>query len=310
MKWGVLFVTALLWVHLGCCAKEEQRKCAMGRDYWLYTPEKIDKDKKYWLVVGVHGAGGNGKNAAGLKGWVEKYDNIIVIGPSFPTKGPYYQVLEANTDKQLLDIKADLSKEFKLYPRMFIHGFSGGSQYSHRFASKHPDALVGVSAHSGGSWSPVDKKAAPLVWTVSCGLKDTASSVPGAKPRIECYRIFVEEFLKTGFCAEPFVTEAGHSMNKDTWQHAEECFRVATTGLFDYQREATKGMGASEREAWIAKNSKTTTTAFNDGKTEHQLQTNQDGFTLHAEALARMRETRIMLDAEKAKHSRSETAEK
>ena len=108
----------------------------MKRDYWLYTPDKIDTKKKYWLVVGVHGYKGNGKGAAGLAGWVKKFDNVIVIGPSFPSTGPYYQILQGGTDKQLLEIFKQLNKEFNLHEKMFLYGFSGGAQYSHRFAGE------------------------------------------------------------------------------------------------------------------------------------------------------------------------------
>ena len=298
----LLILTAfVLQVCSGATAKEEQRKCAMGRDYWVFSPDSIDKNKKYWLVVGVHGLGGSGKGAAGLGKWISKYDNVIVVGPSFPSKGPFYQGLGGETDKQLLDIKAALEKEFNLHSKMFIYGFSGGSQFSHRFASKHPGAVAGVSANSGGSWSNADPKAKAVLWTVSCGLKDTASSVPGSPPRIDCFRAFVTDLLKSGFCAEPFVTEAGHSPAKPVGEHTEECFLAATTGMFAYHREATKEMSAKDREEWIAKNLQTKETVFNDGKTEHKLMTNPDGWIVNAEALAAMRETRAMLDAENAK---------
>jgi hypothetical protein len=34
-----------------------------------------------------------------------------------------------------------------------LHGFSGGSQFTHRFAMLHPKLVCGVSAHSGSTWA-------------------------------------------------------------------------------------------------------------------------------------------------------------
>ena len=124
---GFLVLLALLVCPM-LEAKEEQRKCAMGRDYWLYTPDNIDAKKTYWLVVGVH-------------------------------------------------------------------GFSGGSQYAHRFTNKHPKNVIGVSAHSGGSWDEgPDAAAKSVLWTISCGLKDTALSMPDSKmSRIDFFTAIIDK---------------------------------------------------------------------------------------------------------------------
>jgi hypothetical protein len=280
-------------------AKEEQRKCAMDRDYWLYTPDNIVTGKTYWLVVGVHGAGGGGKGAGGLAGWVNEMDNVIVVGPSFPTKGPYYQGLGGDSDKQLLDIHKALKKEFKLHDKMFIHGFSGGGQYAHRFAGKHPKSVIGVSAHSGGSWeaSPAaDSKS--VLWTISCGLKDTGLSTPDSPMnRIDYFRTFFAAMNKQkGFTCKPFVTEKGHSPDRSVGEAARECFRAATTGMFDYQREATKGMPIAQRDAWIVKDTQLEVKTFDEGMKKYELKVNKDGWMAGSDALRAMAETRKMMD--------------
>ena len=73
-------------------AKEIQGKCSMGRDYWLYVPDTIDPEKTYTLVVGVHGARGRGKGAAGHANWVDKHD-VIVLGPSYVNDQGAFQYL-------------------------------------------------------------------------------------------------------------------------------------------------------------------------------------------------------------------------
>jgi hypothetical protein len=45
-------------------AGEEVIKDSQGMDCFVYTPDPMDAAKIYQLVVGVHGARGNGKGAA------------------------------------------------------------------------------------------------------------------------------------------------------------------------------------------------------------------------------------------------------
>ena len=299
-----LIVTVLLLGQGILMAKEEERKCRMGRDYWLYTPDTVDKDKTYWLAVGVHGHRGNGKGAAGLAGWVNKMDNVIVIGPTFPSTDPYYQVLQGKTDKQLLDIFKTLQKEFKLHDKMFIYGFSGGSQFAHRFTMKHPRYVIAASTHSGGTWEKGPSSSSKKVlWTLSCGLKDTAISAGGDQSRIDYFRDFFSRMHRSkSFSYKVFVTDKGHRPDGNVFKNTQECFRVATTGLFDYQRQATDGMSPSEREAWLKKDAKESQAlVFNDGKNEYKLDVNKDGWVVSSSVLKELSKTRAMLDKQEKK---------
>jgi len=295
-------IIVLLMVFLVCPmleAKEEQRKCSMGRDYWLYTPDNIVTGKTYWLVVGVHGNKGNGKGASGLAPWATEMDNVIVIGPTFPSTGPYYQGLQGETDKQLLDLHKALKKEFKLHDKMFLYGFSGGAQYSHRFVNNHPRTVIGVSAHNGGSWDSSPSAAAKSVlWTISCGLKDTGLSTPDSPmSRLDCFRAFYASMDKAkGFTCKPFVTDQGHRAGSEVSAATKECFLAATTGMFGYQREATKGMSIAQRDAWIQKDTKLESRTFDDGQDKYNQKVNTDGWTVGSDARRAMAETRKMLD--------------
>ncbi len=51
----------------------------LGRDYFVYAPAKIDPKKTYWLVVGVHGAGGNGQGAGGLAAWARRGETPDIV---------------------------------------------------------------------------------------------------------------------------------------------------------------------------------------------------------------------------------------
>ncbi len=279
-------------------AKVEQGQCGMARDYWLYTPETINPDQTYWLVVGVHGYRGKGEGAVGLPEWFDRYQNIIVIGPTFPSEGPYYQFLEGDSDRQLLDLFDELSGKFKLHDKMFIHGFSGGSQFAHRFAMKHPEHVIGVSAHSGGTWEQAaDADADELIWTISCGLQDTAHSAGAPLTRIEYFRKFCASMLDQSFTVKPFVTDAAHKRTPAVLANAEECFRIATTGMFDFQRKATEGMSPTEREQYIeASHKQLRETEFNDGEEIRQIKVNPDGWVISKKVLRKMKKVRQLND--------------
>ena len=304
MKHSLLLLSACLILWSSAARAEPNAtpnlplKDSMNRDYWLYTPKTIDPKKTYWLVVGVHGHNGKGAGAAGLMNWVDKYDNVIVVGPTFPDNGPYYQMLQGESDVQLLKLHQILSKQFKLHARMFLHGFSGGSQYAHRFASRHPESVIGVSAHSGGTWDAEPARNANFPWVISCGLQDTQISEGASMPRIDGFRAFYKAMQHGKFTAKPFVTEAGHRPAPAVTEAAEECFRVSTTGLFDYQREAVKQMPPSAREAWISQDMLLQDKEFNDGKNLYKIKANHDGWTVDAATLAALKHTRLLLDAE------------
>lgn len=281
----------------------EKRQGPMGRDYLLYLPDKIDKNQTYWVVVGVHGAGGNPKGACGVAGWANEMDNVIVVAPAFPTKGPYFQVLGGKSDDQLIGVLKQLHKEFRLHKKFFMHGFSGGSQYVHRFAAKHYKLIIGVSAHSGGTWEDSPSRGSVMFpWTLSCGLKDTATSGGGNKSRIDYFRTYYKHMFKMNFTAKAFVTDFGHNQTGQVFKAAKECFRVATTGMFDYQREATRGMSPSEREAWLRKDDQMQIVEWTDGVNTYHRKVNPDGWTVNRVTLKGMAKTRKMLDrmAEKA----------
>lgn len=227
-------------------AKEIQGKDAMGRDYWLYVPDEIDPDKTYTLFVGVHGAGGNGKGAAGHANWVNKHD-VIVLGPSYRNSAGAYQYLQGQTDKQTIALFKQLRKEYKLNDKLFIAGFSGGSQYAHRFAMKYPDLVSGCAAHSGGTWATGDyptgespnPKARGVLFVISCGEKDTKKSFAQAPfGRLEWAKKYEKQLNKGGYIYDArWWPGVGHNYAKGARQQTEDCFIASTQRLPEYEAE-------------------------------------------------------------------------
>lgn len=234
----------LFFVSLEATAKEAQDKDAEGRDYWLYTPDVIDAEKTYTLVLGVHGYRGKGKGAAGLAGWVKDKD-VIVLGPTYDSDG--YQYLKKGSDQQTLDLVKMLRKDFKLHEKIFVAGFSGGSQYVHRFAMKYPDLVAGCAAHSGGTWATGDYalKAKPnpdargVLFVISCGEKDTKKSF-GEAPfgRLEWAKKYEVLLKEGGFVYDAkWIPGVGHQYSKEARQMTQDCYTASTQRLPDYEAE-------------------------------------------------------------------------
>lgn len=210
---------------------------ANGRTHWLYTPtEQPVAGKTYLLVVAVHGAGGTGKGGGGVATWAGEFDDVIVLGPSFeqrkrdPTAPrqtamprDIFQMSGPAHEAKLAELIARLSQTWKLRPKFFLHDFSAGAQFSHRYAFHHPELVAAVSAHSGGSWAKLDGDdrinpgAKRIPFVVSCGADDRgAGGPPGTPPRIESARRFAEQSRELGFAVE-FKTwpGVGHHQSPD-----------------------------------------------------------------------------------------------
>jgi poly(3-hydroxybutyrate) depolymerase len=235
MKFPACLVLPLLMTCVTTLAGEEVIKDSQGMDCFVYTPDPLDAAKTYQFVVGVHGAGGKGNGAAGMKDWAKRGD-VIVIGPSFETKGDRpYQNGDGIHAEKLIELFEGLGKRYKLRDQMFLHGFSGGSQFVHRFAMNHPKRVCGVSAHSGGTWATdgygkISASAKTIPFAISCGENDAAKSFPEAPfTRIEWYGRFRDEIAGKKFChiaaSWPGV---GHNISAGAWDLARQCFQLAT----------------------------------------------------------------------------------
>ena len=224
-------------------AEEIKGTCPLGREYYLYLPEKIDPDRTYWLVAGIHGRNGNGKNAGDLSE-LSKNGRCIVVGPSFPKA---HKVLENQSDTQLIGLFKALAEKYKLHPKMFVTGFSAGGQFSQRFVFKYPDLVIGCAPHSSGTWMTGDDGggvkfddaiAGRIPFAISCGESDTGTATRDEftpeilKRRIDWAREF-EALLKAKrfyFKAE-YYPGVAHKISPGAKALTQECFDLSVTGL-------------------------------------------------------------------------------
>lgn len=235
MKIFATLLILFIYNHTLVFAKEIQLKDIQGKTCYVYLPDHIDSSKTYQVVVGVHGAGGNGNGAAGLRSWASRGD-VIVLGPTFVQQGnSFYQYAGGIHDTKLLKLFKEIGKTYRVHDKMFIHGFSGGSQFAHRFAMNKPKYVCGISAHSGGTWATngygrISSSAKNIPFAVSCGEKDTGKSF-GTAPlgRLDWYRVYEKAIERRKYCyigkTWPGV---GHGMSRGAKNMLQQCFQLAT----------------------------------------------------------------------------------
>lgn len=232
---GFVFLVFTAMTLCRLAAAEVVIKDKQGMNCHVYLPEAIDPGKTYQLVVGVHHAGGGGRGAGGLAGWAKRGD-VIVIGPSFQTRGerPYQNGNGIHAEK-LINLFDTLKTVFKLRERMFLHGHSGGSQFVHRFAMLHPELVCGVSAHSGGSWATdnygrFNPEAKHIPFAISCGERDTKRAFSNAPyNRVDWLKRFAGEIDQQKF---PHIAKVwpgvGHGMSEGARSLLRQCFQIST----------------------------------------------------------------------------------
>lgn len=201
-------------------------------------PEKADT--KRWVVVDICGVGGPKKDWFGyrLLKWLGE-DKVIALAPVFTQKDSHLGGGDAA--KELIARFEEIKKNHKVHDKMFLYGFSAGAQFAHRFAFNHPEYVIGVSAHSAGSWSGVEgwgeinDKAKGIPFVLTCGELDTTKAFDGTAPysRLDWMKFFAGQLKERGFSVRTEVYPGvGHGGSAD--DHGpliRECFLLATEGI-------------------------------------------------------------------------------
>jgi pimeloyl-ACP methyl ester carboxylesterase len=137
-------------------------------EYFAYIPRQGQRQGR--VFVSVHGISRNAEqHLIGFAPQAERH-GAVMLAPFFPEKDfPYYQRLgtsavEARADLAFDRILADASAWLGIAPfPLRIFGFSGGGQFSHRYALYHPGRIAGmVLAASGWYTFPDPEQRYPL----------------------------------------------------------------------------------------------------------------------------------------------------
>lgn len=130
--------------------------------YCLYVPEDYDEDASdaYNLIVLVHGTERGATTYRDLFAGFARDQRCIILAPLFPVglAGPgdldSYKLIkfdEYRFDHLLLDMVQEVAAKYRLKDdRFYLHGFSGGGHFAHRFFYLHPDRLHAVSIGAPG----------------------------------------------------------------------------------------------------------------------------------------------------------------
>ncbi|MEU8635334.1 PHB depolymerase family esterase [Amycolatopsis sp. NPDC048633] len=132
--------------------------------YCLHVPENLGPRTP--LVVVMHGTERNFLIYRDrLQPFADEH-GVVVLAPLFPAGliDPAdlhnYKFLEyqgIRYDHALLAMVEEVAQRYPIDPeRFYLHGFSGGGQFAHRFFYLHPDRLAGVSIGAPGRITRLD----------------------------------------------------------------------------------------------------------------------------------------------------------
>jgi acetyl esterase/lipase len=230
----LILCIALAGLAAGAAARKNPRKLKSdpNQEYYVYLPRDFDPERTYWLFVGVHGLGGNGKGALGWERFADE-GQCIVLGPTFTGT---FQFPSKGAGEKMKAILRELAKQHKFQRKIFLTGFSAGAQFAHRFSLENPQLVVGCAAHSAGSWSSPSPKARTVPFLVTCGTADKQHD------RIGIAKQFVRELQQKRFKVESKWFEGvGHSFCKEAREMTREFYWKLTTGMSPQERERIAG---------------------------------------------------------------------
>lgn len=166
--------------------KEIVKRIRMG--YLLYLPDGYgkDADKRWPLVLFLHGAGQRGTDPDAIKIW--GLPHRIEAGEQFPFIAVSPQCPEASSwDRQLEALDA-LMEHMKMNysideDRIYMTGLSMGGYGTWDYAMVHPELFAAIAPVAGGATYPelVGVLADMPIWAFH-GAKDTA--VPASESRM------------------------------------------------------------------------------------------------------------------------------
>ncbi|MQA05545.1 MAG: alpha/beta hydrolase [Streptosporangiales bacterium] len=131
--------------------------------YCLYVPRSYsedDDDRRYQLIVAVHGTGRDAYGCRDLLADFCEENDCIVLAPLFPCgieepgELSNYKFIEyrgIRYDHVLLAMVDEIAAIWRVHSdRFMLTGFSGGGHFTHRFAYLHPDRLLAISVAAPG----------------------------------------------------------------------------------------------------------------------------------------------------------------
>lgn len=128
------------------------------REYFLQLPAGHDPERSYWLLVAIPGGSlpGSDPKAARYGHWAPELGlDAIVLTPTLDV-GRARAFPALGEDAFLRAVVADVRAQYRLREKILLAGYSGGGQFSHRFALRNPNLIFACAPHAAGSWTTPD----------------------------------------------------------------------------------------------------------------------------------------------------------
>lgn len=173
------------------------------REYYLHVPEGASGANAPLLIV-LHGAGGNGRQAVRRYGWEKKadIDRFVVVGPDawrrqpdkpadFRTNPRFWNdaarrgapaLLDSDDISLIADLIDTVARQHGIdRRRVYITGFSSGAGMAQRAAAELSDRLAAVAPVSGIVQPTAEAPARPVPFFYISGDSDPLNPVKGGE---------------------------------------------------------------------------------------------------------------------------------
>jgi len=148
-------------------------------EHYIYFPKKYTENQTWPLFIGIHGAGGTGRDC--WESWQEFADDygFILVCPSLADETGGW--LQADGEEKLTNIINSVYREANIRNKVFLVGFSAGAQFVQGFAFSHARFVSGVSVLSSANFYSPPANTRSLPFLVIVGEIDNDSRVEGAR---------------------------------------------------------------------------------------------------------------------------------
>lgn len=130
------------------------------REYFLhYKSDHTDSEKdSMWLIIVVHGGGGNGRDYFLANDLVKKLrkqkNNYLLVAPSFSNEDNLASRFPSLGEGDFLkEVIRRVQKDYKIHDRILLTGYSRGGQFTHRFTLQNPNWVKACATFSAGTWT-------------------------------------------------------------------------------------------------------------------------------------------------------------
>jgi phospholipase/carboxylesterase len=179
----------------------QRLKLGGKRDGFVYVPEGVSVERPAPLMLLLHGAGGDARNAVRLlQSFADRHGFILLVPDS---RGMTWDLVEGGYGPDVAFIERALEQTFGRYPvdpkRVAVGGFSDGASYALSLGATNGDLFTHVVAFSPGFMAPAARRGSPALY-VSHGTQDRVLPIDSCSRRIvpqvkrAGYRVLYREF--------------------------------------------------------------------------------------------------------------------